>query len=168
MKNLYIVGASGCGREVLNIIKDIHAIRGVQWNIVGFLDDDLQALDSIDCDYQVVGTIKDYLPQANDVLALGIATPQVKEKIVAMLKAKGAVFQSIIHPYVALGRFNTIGEGAVIYSGFGMTVNIKIGDFCTLLACGLGHDVEVGDFSTISSWCNIMGHVKIGNRVFMG
>ena len=49
-----------------------------------------------------------------------------------------------------------------------MTVNIKIGDFCTLLACGLGHDVEVGDFSTISSWCNIMGHVKIGNRVFMG
>ena len=42
MKNLYIVGASGCGREVLNIIKDIHAIRGVQWNIVGFLDDDLQ------------------------------------------------------------------------------------------------------------------------------
>lgn len=64
MKNLYIVGASGCGREVLNIIKDIHAIRGVQWNIVGFLDDDLQALDSIDCDYQVVGTIKDYLPQA--------------------------------------------------------------------------------------------------------
>jgi hypothetical protein len=62
MKNLYIVGASGCGREVLNIIKDIHAIRGVQWNIVGFLDDDLQALDSIDCDYQVVGTIKDYLP----------------------------------------------------------------------------------------------------------
>lgn len=44
MKNLYIVGASGCGREVLNIIKDIHAIRGVQWNIVGFLDDDLQAL----------------------------------------------------------------------------------------------------------------------------
>ena len=151
MKNLYIVGASGCGREVLNIIKDIHAIRGVQWNIVGFLDDDLQALDSIDCDYQVVGTIKDYLPQANDVLALGIASPQVKEKIVAMLKAKGAVFQSIIHPYVALGRFNTIGEGAVIYSGFGMTVNIKIGDFCTF-----------------SSWCNIMGHVKIGNRVFMG
>ena len=58
MKNLYIVGASGCGREVLNIIKDIHAIRGVQWNIVGFLDDDLQALDSIDCDYQVVGPSK--------------------------------------------------------------------------------------------------------------
>lgn len=75
-------------------------------------------------------------------------------------ESKGAVFQSIIHPYVALGRFNTIGEGAVIYSGFGMTVNVKIGDFCTLLACGLGHDVEVGDFSTISSWCNIMGHVK--------
>ncbi|CAK7039560.1 hypothetical protein [Phascolarctobacterium sp.] len=168
MKNLYIVGASGCGREVLNIIKDIHAIQGVQWNLVGFLDDDLQALDGIDCDFNVVGTIKDYVPQENDVLALGIASPQAKEKIVPMLKERGALFQSIIHPYVALGRFNTIGEGVVIYSGFGMTVNVHIGNFCTLLACGLGHDVTVGDYSTISSWCNIMGHVKIGARVFMG
>lgn len=168
MKNLYIVGASGCGREVLNIIKDIHAIQGVQWNIIGFVDDNLQALEGIDCDYQVVGTIKDYIPQEDDVVALGIANPQVKEKIVEMLKAKGAVFQSIIHPYVALGRFNNIGEGAVIYPGFGMTVNVSIGNFCTLLGCGLGHDVTVGDFSTISSWCNIMGHVRIGVRVFMG
>ena len=97
MRNLYIVGANGCGREVLNIIKDIHAIRGVQWNIVGFLDDDLQALAGIDCDYQVVGTIKDYQPQANDVLALGIANPQVKEKIVAGLKSQRGGF-SKHHP----------------------------------------------------------------------
>lgn len=55
-----------------------------------------------------------------------------------MLKAKGAVFQSIIHPYVALGRFNTIGEGAVIYSGFGMTVNVKIGDFVLYLPVDWG------------------------------
>lgn len=167
MKNLYIIGASGCGREVLNIIKDIHAIQGIQWNIMGFLDDNLNALDGIECDFKVVGTIKDFIPQENDVLVMGIASPQIKEKIVPMLKARGAVFQSIIHPYVSLGRFNTIGEGAVIYSGFGMTVNVHIGDFCTLLACGLGHDVTVGNYSTISSWCNIMGHVQIGNRVFM-
>ncbi len=168
MKNLYIVGASGCGREVLNIIKDIHAIQGTRWNIIGFLDDNLHALEGIDCDFKVVGTISDYIPQENDVLALGIANPQIKGNLVKMLKEKGAVFETIIHPYVALGRFNTIGEGAVIYSGFGMSVNVHIGNFCTLLACGLGHDVSIGDFSTISSWCNIMGYVKIGNRVFMG
>lgn len=168
MKNLYIVGASGCGREVLNIIKDIHTLQGIQWNVMGFLDDNLQALEGVECDYKVVGRIQDYVPQENDVLALGIANPQIKEKIVTMLKNKGAAFQSIIHPYVALGRFNTVGEGVVIYSGFGMTVNVQIGNFCTLLACGLGHDVTVGDFSTISSWCNIMGHAKIGKRVFMG
>ena len=149
MKNLYIVGASGCGREVLNIIKDIHAIQGVRWNIIGFLDDNLNALEGIDCDFNVVGTITDYIPQENDVLALGIANPQVKENLVKILKEKGAVFETIIHPYVALGRFNTIGEGAVIYSGFGMTVNVHIGNFCTLLACGLGHDVSIGDLPGI-------------------
>lgn len=33
MKDLYIVGAGGCGREVLQIIKDIHRIQGQRWNI---------------------------------------------------------------------------------------------------------------------------------------
>ena len=28
MKNLYIVGASGCGREVLNIIESISVLKG--------------------------------------------------------------------------------------------------------------------------------------------
>ena len=79
MKNLYIVGASGCGREVLNIIKDIHTLQGIQWNVMGFLDDNLQALEGVECDYKVVGTIQDYVPQENDVLALGIANPQIKE-----------------------------------------------------------------------------------------
>ena len=85
MKNLYIVGASGCGREVLNIIKDIHAIQGTRWNIIGFLDDNLHALEGIDCDFKVVGTISDYIPQENDVLALGIANPQIKGNLVNSL-----------------------------------------------------------------------------------
>lgn len=168
MKDLYIVGAGGCGREVLNIIKDIHAVQGQQWNVVGFLDDTESPLAGKECDFGVVGTIVDFVPKENDVLVMGIANPQAKEKLVAMLKSRGAVFQSIIHPYANLGRFCTVGEGAVIYGGFGMTVNVHIGDYCTLLTCGLGHDVTVGSYSTISSWCNIMGRVHIGERVFMG
>lgn len=168
MKDLYIVGAGGCGREVLHIIKDIHNIQGQRWNIVGFLDDTEAPLAGKECDYGVVGTIVDYVPKKNDVLVMGIASPQAKEKLVPMLLERGAVFESIIHPCTNLGEFNSIGMGAVVYSGFGMTVNVHIGDFVTLLSCGLGHDVQVGDYATISSWCNIMGGVRIGRGVFMG
>ncbi len=168
MKDLYIVGAGGCGREILQIIKDIHRIQGQRWNIMGFLDDTEAPLAGKECDYGVVGTIVDYVPKENDVLVMGIASPEAKQALVPMLLNRGAVFEQVIHPYASLGNFNSIGAGAVIYSGFGMTVNVRIGNYATLLGCGLGHDVQVGDYSTISSWCNIMGGVKIGQRVFMG
>jgi sugar O-acyltransferase (sialic acid O-acetyltransferase NeuD family) len=168
MRDLYILGAGGHGREVLNTILDIHAIQGARWNIMGFLDDTEDPLKEKNCDYPVVGTIAGYQPKENDVLVMGIANPMAKEKIVTMLKSRGAVFDSIIYPYANLGRHNLIGEGAVICGGFGMSVNVSIGNFPTLLNCGLGHDVTVGDYCTISPCCNIMGNVKIGRRVFIG
>ena len=167
MKDLYIVGAGGCGREVLHIIKDIHRIQGPKWNIMGFLDDTEDPLKGKACDYGVVGTIQDYVPKENDVLVMAIASPQAKQKLVPMLLERGAVFESVIHPETDLGEFNTIGKGVVIYPGFKMSVNISIGNFVTLLGCTVGHDVEIEDYCTISAWCNLMGYVHLEEGVFL-
>jgi len=61
MKKLYIVGAGGFGRELLWWVKDINA-KEPTWEIMGFLDDNPNALDGCSCDYSVVGTIKDCKP----------------------------------------------------------------------------------------------------------
>lgn len=168
MKDLYLVGAGGCGREVLNMILDMHAAQGPKWNIKGFLDDTDDPLKGKACDYPVVGTIKDYSPQPNDVLLMCIASPQAKRQIVPMLKARGAVFDSFISPWAYMGRHNEMGEGIIAYSGFSMSVNVAIGNFTTLLNCSFGHDVVVGDFCTISGNCGLLGYVKVGDGVFMG
>jgi len=168
MKDLYIVGAGGCGREVLHIIKDIHRIQGPRWNIKGFLDDTEDPLKGKQCDYGVVGTIKGYQPKENEVLVMAIASPQAKQKLVPMLLERGAKFETIIHPTANLGEFNNIGQGVVIYGGFGMTVNINIGDYATILSCSIGHDVRVGDYSTISSLSHLLGGVEVGQGVFLG
>lgn len=168
MKDLYIVGAGGLGRELLCLVQDIQAIAGQRWNIMGFLDDSENPLEDKACDYSVVGTIADYTPKSNDTLALGIAAPQAKSRLVPMLKQRGAVFESIIHPYAYLGHHNTLGEGLVVYGGFNMSVNVSIGNFATLLSSGIGHDVRIGDYCTISANCNFMGHCTLGDRVFVG
>lgn len=168
MKDLYLVGAGGCGREVLNMILDMHAAQGPKWNIVGFLDDTHDPLAGKACDYPVVGTIQDYAPKPNDALLMCIAAPAAKRQIVPMLKARGAFFDSFISPWTVLGRHNEIGEGAVAYAGFSMSVNDRIGAFATLLNCSFGHDVVVGDFCTISGNCGLLGYVKLGNGVFLG
>jgi sugar O-acyltransferase (sialic acid O-acetyltransferase NeuD family) len=168
MKDLYILGAGGFGRELMNMLLDIQNIKGPIWNIMGFLDDTEEPLKGKSCDYQVLGTIVDYQPKENDVLAMGIANPAAKEKIVNMLKTRSAVFESILHPYSYYARHISIGEGAIICAGFGMSVNVSVGDFTTMLNCSLGHDVTVGNYSTISGYSNIMGYVKVGQRVFIG
>ncbi|MCH5277951.1 MAG: NeuD/PglB/VioB family sugar acetyltransferase [Desulfovibrionaceae bacterium] len=169
MKDLYIVGAGGFGRELLNLILDIQALTRPRWNIAGFLDDTEDPLRGKACDFPVVGTIADYSPKPGDALAMGIASPAAKSRLVPMLKARGAVFESIIHPRAYRGRHNTVGEGVIICAGFSMTVNVEVGNFVTLLGPGiLGHDVRIGDYSTISVTCNILGRANLGQGVFVG
>lgn len=166
MKEIIIVGAGGFGRELLQWIKDINEIDK-KWIIKGFIDDNLSALDNYECDYKVIGQIKDWQPSENEVFACAIANPKTKEKVVNILKSRCAEFTQVIHPRANIGEFNQIGEGVVIYPKAGLTVNIKIGDYVTLLSSGVGHDVFVGDYSTISSNCGINGNVRVGSRVFI-
>lgn len=168
MKDLYIAGAGGCGREILGMLIDSQAIRSQKYNIKGFLDDTKSSFEDVVCDYPIVGTIQDYFPGDNDLVIMGVARPEGKLKIASLLKPRGVVFESFIHPYASLGHYNRIGEGVVIYGGFGMTVNTAIGDFVTLQTCYLGHDVEIGDFTTVSSFCNLMGYAHLGKGVFLG
>ena len=168
MKNLYIVGAGGFGRELLNIILNMQAATGPKWNIIGFLDDTEDPLKGKACAYGVVGSIVDFFPGADDVLAMGIADPFSKQCLASMLKSRGAVFENVIHHTAYLGCNNTIGEGVVAYGGFSMSVNVTIGNFVTLLPCGLGHDVVVEDYCTISTSTNLLGAVHVGKQVFIG
>lgn len=167
MKEIIIVGAGGFGRELLQWIKDINK-TGYKWKIKGFIDDNPNALDNYKCDYKVIGKISDWQPKGGEVFACAIANPKIKEKVVNMLKAKGAIFERIIHPTAIISEFTDIGEGFVAYPNSGISVNVTIGDFVTLLSSGVGHDVTIGDYTTISSYSDITGGVIIGKKVFLG
>lgn len=168
LKNLYLVGAGGLGREILSQIQVVHDAHGARWNIKGFLDDTDDPLHGKTCDYGVVGTIRGYTPAPEDVLLMCISSPQAKRELVPFLKDKGAVFDSFISPFTNMGRHNQVGEGAVICAGFGMTVNIRIGNFVTLQTCYLGHDVEIGDYCTLHDEASLLGKVSLGNGVLVG
>ena len=167
MKKIIIVGAGGFGRELLQWIKDINS-RQQRWEILGFIDDNLQALNDIECDFPIIGSIQNWTPKQDELFACAIANPKIKEKIVNLLSDKGAIFQSIIHPSAIIGELNRIGQGFVAYPGACVTANVCIGDFVTLLNSSIGHDAVIGDFSTISSFCDITGGVKIGKGAFLG
>ena len=164
MNDLLIIGAGGFGREVLQWVKVINKIK-LTWNI----DDNLNALDNLECDYKVVGTINDWKPKENERFVMAIAHPKTKQIIANCMKSKGAVFTSLIHPTAYISDLAEIGEGLVMYPHSLITVNTKIGDFVTMLSFDeVGHDAVIGDYCTISSYCDITGGVKLGERVFLG
>jgi sugar O-acyltransferase (sialic acid O-acetyltransferase NeuD family) len=166
MKKIIIIGAGGYGRELLQWIKDINEVRPT-WEIAGFLDDNLNALDGIECDYPMLGKVSHWQPSDDEVFALAVATPRVKEKIVGAIKARGGVFASVIHPTATLTQFSKYGEGLVMFPQSKLSVNSSAGDFVTILSSGIGHDVEIGDYTTVSGACSILRNVKIGKRVFL-
>ena len=166
MKKIYIVGAGGFGRELLWWIKDINKVSPT-WEIAGFLDDDLQALVNYECDYNVVGTIKDWIPKEDEEFALALGSPSLKRKIVAVLKAKGARFASVIHPTAMLSEFAKYGEGFIMFPYSKLSANSTVGDFVTLLSTPIGHDTVIGDYSVISGNCSVVRNVVIGRDVFL-
>lgn len=166
MNKLFIVGAGGFGRELLWWVKDINKEKPT-WEIAGFLDDDPHALDGYECDYQVIGSIKDWEPKEGEEFALALGSPALKRKIVEVLKAKGAKFATIIHPTAMLSEFAHYGEGFIMFPHSKLSANSTVGDFVTLLSSPIGHDTIIGDYSVISGNCNVVRNVVIGKDVFL-
>ena len=168
MKDIIIVGASGFGRELLAVIESINREKPT-WNILGFIDDNLKALEGFDIPYHVLGTICDWQPKETEMYALAIAAPRTKEKLVPALKNRGAKFATIIAPTSSIGDRTKLGEGVVMFGDVGISVDVTIGNFVFFNALdGIGHDAVIGDYCTFGPKVCISGHTTIGTCVNVG
>ena len=168
MKSLVIITAGGCGREVLQWAKDINKKENC-WNIKGFIDDNLKALDGLKCDVSILATIDEYKIMPDDVFVCCIGNSYVRKKVVEKMKAKGASFTTLVHPYAVVADSCTLGEGVIIYPFALISDNAVIGDQCIInMHSSVAHDSVLGEYCTISAHCDITGMCQLGDRVFMG
>ena len=168
MKNLVIVGAGGCGREVLQWARDINEVSE-RWNIKGFIDDDRNALAGKICSISVLSGVDEYPVGADDEFVCCIGNSAVRETVTNKLKARGARFTSIIHPNAIIADSCTLGEGVIVYPFALVSDNAVLGDGCIVnMYSSVAHDSVLGDFCTISAHCDITGACRVGDRVFMG
>lgn len=168
MKDLYIVGAGGFGRELYNWMGGLEAV-GKEWQVRGFLDDDAGALDGYDYPKHVIGSITEHEPREEDVYVCGIGSQQHKRKVCEALKSRGAHFISVIHPTVIMGRNVQLGEGVVLCPRVTLTCDIEVGAMA-MINChtSIGHDVRIGDWVTISANCDLTGYTEAGEGAYFG
>ena len=166
MNRIIIVGAGGFGREVYGYAEDCIA-AGAPWQMGGFLDDNPGALEGLDYPHGILGRIADYAPQPDDRFILGLGLTKAKKNAAEMLSARGAVFETLVHPTAIVGRNVRMGKGCILCPYASVTCDAVLGDFVTFnLYSNCGHDSVVGSWTTLSAHCNITGRCQVGEGVF--
>ncbi len=168
MKDLYIIGAGGFGREVAWIVERINSIKPT-WNLKGFIDDNETLWGSKEGEYHVFGGCE-YLSALEDVYAVcAVGSSNVRKKIIEKLKDTSVKFATLIDPSVLYSNSVKIGEGAIVCAGTIITVDVNIGDHVIVnLDCTIGHDAVIDNFVTIYPSVNVSGNVLIGECSELG
>ena len=164
MKNLIIIGAGGMGRTVYsNALESVG--YGDVYVVKGFIDDNLNALDGFPNYPPIIGTIKDYIPQENDVFVSSIGGAS-RRPCMEEIISRGGEFIELIHKTariynnVKLGKGNFIGAYSVIGN------DAVVGDYNMIQAYSvIGHDAKIGSWNRIDTHVTCVGGIVIEDEV---
>lgn len=165
---LLIYCAGGLGKEILHEAEAVNKTES-RWQKISFVDD----VCSEDCwnGYHIYKYDEALKLKAKDDVEVIIANgePCVREKLWDKLQKDAFSMATIIHPTCSVSPYAKIGKGVVIEERCGISPNVVIGDNVHMQANAiLGHDVELGAHSVVSSFCGIGGGCRIGVRCFFG
>lgn len=153
----YIVGTGGFGRETL----DAALAAGI--DVTAFLDEHNRGT----CRGLPVLHPDDADETASFVV--GIAAPQVRARLAGQLTQGGLRPASVLHPRAEVGPDTVLGAGCVILA------NAYISSSCVILShvqinynATVGHDTQLGDFTTVLPGANISGAVVVGDSTTIG
>ena len=169
MKHLIIVGARGWGREVYAAAIRTSAYRNGEYDVKGFLDSKIDALDGFNGDYPpIIGAPDDYQIQEDDVFFIALGEPKWRKYYAELMADKGAKFISIVSDNAFVNNTAVIGDGSFIARWACVSANVELGEHVIVhVFCDLGHDVKVGNFATIEAYSVMGGFSGIGEESVM-
>lgn len=123
---------------------------GTEFDIKGFIDDDINSMDGFENYPPILGTIDGYQICEGDVFVCSIGNTKTKKIICEKLKSRGAKFHSLIHKTAIVRQNAKIGDGCII------------ADFSSVGAdCTIGENTLIQTFSIAAHDCNIGNYVRI-------
>ena len=170
MKELYIIGAGGFGREVAWLVERINETEKI-WDLKGFIDDNKDIWGIMEDDYPVIGGCDFFETIQHDVwVVCAVGSAKVRKKIIEKIEQYTHVhFGTVIDPTAQISKRVTIGEGTIICAGNIITVDIAIGRHNIInLDCTIGHDAILHDYVTVYPSVNISGNSEVGECSELG
>lgn len=166
--SLLVLGAGGHGQVVASAL--LQAGR----QVIGFLDADRALWGTSRIDLPVIGDdacLQNFSPD-NVRLVNGIGStllPQLRRSIFEYQKAKGFVFESVIHPYACISPGVELSEGVQIMAGAVIQVGARIGSNVIVnTGAIIDHDCVIGSHTHVAPGVILSGGVTIGCNCHIG
>ncbi|WP_303181957.1 serine acetyltransferase [uncultured Butyricimonas sp.] len=172
MKDIAIYGASGFGREVACLIRQINEVTPI-WNLVGFFDDNV-ALKGKEISHY--GSCLGGITELNNwdktlSVVIAVGNPKVIAMLVEKIENSHVNFPNIIHPNFKIIDPETfyVGKGNIIQSNCLVSCNVTFGDFNVFNGSVVfGHDNKVGNYNCFMPAVRVSGGVVVGDSNFFG
>ena len=165
MKHLIIIGGGGMGRSIYSMAEESIGY-GTEFDIKGFLDDNLHSMDGFEGYKPVLGTISGYQIEKDDVFVCSIGDVNTKYKLCENLAARGAAFFSLISKTATVRKNAKIGEGCIIGNYTTIGTDAILGKNCLIQSfSSVGHDCLLGDYVRMDTRSMCVGGVVLKDRV---
>lgn len=163
MNKLIIIGAGGMGRTMYDLAKESIGY-GIEFDIKGFIDDNLNALDEFKNYPPILGRISEYEPKDEDTFVCSIGGPSRKPCIEKLL-SKGAQFITLIHKTARIGTNVKLGKGTLVGTYTTIAADAELGDYNFIQSMTIiGHDCKIGSWNRIDSQVMMVGATSIGDN----
>jgi sugar O-acyltransferase (sialic acid O-acetyltransferase NeuD family) len=164
---IIIIGAGGLAREIVSWHNTSE--KKIDTKIVGYLDDNLCALESYITDLKILGKVDFNILKNNQSVIFGISNVETKKSLLEKAFASNVQISNYIHESCFIGERTIYGKGFVMLPNSIVSCDISIGDLVLInIGSQIGHDVIIGDFVSIMANVDIGGGAIIGNNVFIG
>ncbi|MCK9181597.1 MAG: acetyltransferase [Fibrobacteraceae bacterium] len=168
MKHLVIIGARGAGREIYCASLKTNEFKNREYDIKGFLDDKLEALNETPGYPPILGSVENYEIQQDDVFICALGDPKWRRHYVEMLLKKNGEFINIIDPSVVIEKNTKVGVGCIIRNCSVISCDVSIGNFVYIQPfCVIGHDSVIDDFCHLNSYAFMGGYSKLETMSIM-
>lgn len=172
-ERVVVVGASGFGRECLDVLGAMIA-AGADLEVVGVVDDspsplNLKRLAARGVAH--VGSLDDFISAGDTSVeyVLGIGHPATRRLLVERLDAAGFVPRAAVHPSAVVGSLPAFDDGVVICSGAVVSTNVRLGRHVHVNPhATIGHDAVLEEFVSVNPGAVISGEVAVGARSLVG
>ena len=154
MKHLIIIGAGGMGRTMYDMARESNGY-GIEYDIRGFIDDNIAALDNFANYPPLIAPIKGYQPNENEVFICSIGG-SARKKCMEEIIYKGGQFLTMIHSTARIGTNVQIGEGSIVGAYTTIGADAKVGKYNLIQSYTV-----IGQDSVIGNWNRIDTHVTL-------